>query len=211
MFRIVESAFERELGRLRDPERRSVGYPPRSPSPKNCTQLRAGRERTRRSTNGMKRLRCSFVPQINRRHRTRGRLSPMTRRAATRAVYQRLHVRLGLVAKQRYLKREHRRPRPAADIKIAHAVAHDVALVSVRIGYAHRHSVRRRTLTAFLVGITIGQLIFGPLSDRFGRLRPLPGSRRPRPRASARASCRNWCWARNRHWSRCTGGRWRCR
>ena len=29
------------------------------------------------------------------------------------------------------------------------------------------------TLTAFLVGITIGQLIFGPLSDRFGRLRPL--------------------------------------
>ena len=32
------------------------------------------------------------------------------------------------------------------------------------------------TLTAFLVGITIGQLIFGPLSDRFGRLRLLIGA-----------------------------------
>jgi len=29
------------------------------------------------------------------------------------------------------------------------------------------------TLTAFLVGIALGQLVFGPLSDRFGRLRPL--------------------------------------
>ncbi|NQU37880.1 MAG: MFS transporter, partial [Actinobacteria bacterium] len=29
------------------------------------------------------------------------------------------------------------------------------------------------TLTAFLVGIAIGQLIFGPLSDRIGRLPPL--------------------------------------
>ncbi|HWV50221.1 MAG TPA: MFS transporter, partial [Microbacterium sp.] len=28
------------------------------------------------------------------------------------------------------------------------------------------------TLTAFLVGIAVGQLVFGPLSDRFGR-RPL--------------------------------------
>ncbi len=29
------------------------------------------------------------------------------------------------------------------------------------------------TLTAFLVGVALGQLIFGPLSDRVGRLRPL--------------------------------------
>lgn len=29
------------------------------------------------------------------------------------------------------------------------------------------------TLTAFLVGIALGQLIFGPLSDRFGRMAPL--------------------------------------
>ena len=29
------------------------------------------------------------------------------------------------------------------------------------------------TLTAFLVGIALGQLVFGPLSDRFGRVRPL--------------------------------------
>ncbi|MCV7012730.1 multidrug effflux MFS transporter [Mycolicibacterium madagascariense] len=29
------------------------------------------------------------------------------------------------------------------------------------------------TLTAFLVGIALGQLVFGPLSDRFGRLPPL--------------------------------------
>lgn len=29
------------------------------------------------------------------------------------------------------------------------------------------------TLTAFLIGIALGQLIFGPLSDRFGRLAPL--------------------------------------
>ncbi|MGA1813975.1 multidrug effflux MFS transporter [Frondihabitans sp. 4ASC-45] len=29
------------------------------------------------------------------------------------------------------------------------------------------------SLTAFLIGIAIGQLVFGPLSDRFGRLRPL--------------------------------------
>ncbi|MEU0498129.1 multidrug effflux MFS transporter [Mycobacterium sp. NPDC006124] len=29
------------------------------------------------------------------------------------------------------------------------------------------------TLTAFLVGIALGQLVFGPLSDRLGRLRPL--------------------------------------
>jgi DHA1 family bicyclomycin/chloramphenicol resistance-like MFS transporter len=31
------------------------------------------------------------------------------------------------------------------------------------------------TLTAFLVGVTGGQLIFGPLSDRFGRMPPLVG------------------------------------
>ncbi|WNY33324.1 MFS transporter [Curtobacterium flaccumfaciens] len=29
------------------------------------------------------------------------------------------------------------------------------------------------TLTAFLVGVTAGQLVFGPLSDRFGRVPPL--------------------------------------
>ena len=29
------------------------------------------------------------------------------------------------------------------------------------------------TLTAFLIGIALGQLIFGPLSDRFGRMTPL--------------------------------------
>jgi DHA1 family bicyclomycin/chloramphenicol resistance-like MFS transporter len=29
------------------------------------------------------------------------------------------------------------------------------------------------TLTAYLVGVTAGQLVFGPLSDRFGRVRPL--------------------------------------
>lgn len=29
------------------------------------------------------------------------------------------------------------------------------------------------TLTGFLIGVMIGQLIFGPLSDRFGRLKPL--------------------------------------
>src|SRR3954471_1576620 len=29
------------------------------------------------------------------------------------------------------------------------------------------------TLTAFLVGIALGQLVFGPLSDRFGRMAPL--------------------------------------
>ncbi|MGV9712601.1 multidrug effflux MFS transporter [Gordonia sp. NPDC003424] len=29
------------------------------------------------------------------------------------------------------------------------------------------------TLTAFLVGVMTGQLVFGPVSDRFGRLRPL--------------------------------------
>lgn len=29
------------------------------------------------------------------------------------------------------------------------------------------------TLTTFLVGLALGQLIFGPLSDRFGRVRPL--------------------------------------
>jgi DHA1 family bicyclomycin/chloramphenicol resistance-like MFS transporter len=29
------------------------------------------------------------------------------------------------------------------------------------------------TLTAFLIGLALGQLLFGPLSDRFGRIRPL--------------------------------------
>ena len=29
------------------------------------------------------------------------------------------------------------------------------------------------TLTAFLIGIALGQLVFGPLSDRFGRMTPL--------------------------------------
>ena len=29
------------------------------------------------------------------------------------------------------------------------------------------------TLTAFLLGLAIGQLVFGPLSDRFGRIAPL--------------------------------------
>ena len=29
------------------------------------------------------------------------------------------------------------------------------------------------TLTAFLLGLALGQLIFGPLSDRYGRVRPL--------------------------------------
>jgi MFS transporter, DHA1 family, multidrug resistance protein len=29
------------------------------------------------------------------------------------------------------------------------------------------------TLTAFLLGLAVGQLVFGPLSDRFGRVRPL--------------------------------------
>jgi DHA1 family bicyclomycin/chloramphenicol resistance-like MFS transporter len=29
------------------------------------------------------------------------------------------------------------------------------------------------TLTSFLVGVALGQLVFGPLSDRFGRVRPL--------------------------------------
>jgi DHA1 family bicyclomycin/chloramphenicol resistance-like MFS transporter len=29
------------------------------------------------------------------------------------------------------------------------------------------------TLTAFLIGIALGQLVFGPLSDRFGRMMPL--------------------------------------
>ncbi|MFW0793709.1 multidrug effflux MFS transporter [Gordonia sp. CPCC 205515] len=29
------------------------------------------------------------------------------------------------------------------------------------------------TLTAFLIGVTIGQLVFGPISDRLGRFRPL--------------------------------------
>lgn len=29
------------------------------------------------------------------------------------------------------------------------------------------------TLTAFLIGLALGQLVFGPLSDRFGRIRPL--------------------------------------
>ncbi|OFJ54989.1 Bcr/CflA family drug resistance efflux transporter [Mycolicibacterium grossiae] len=29
------------------------------------------------------------------------------------------------------------------------------------------------TLTAFLLGLAVGQLVFGPLSDRFGRMRPL--------------------------------------
>ncbi|CAN5577018.1 multidrug effflux MFS transporter [soil metagenome] len=29
------------------------------------------------------------------------------------------------------------------------------------------------TLTAFLIGLALGQLVFGPLSDRFGRVRPL--------------------------------------
>ena len=29
------------------------------------------------------------------------------------------------------------------------------------------------TLTAMLLGIAIGQLVFGPVSDRYGRLRPL--------------------------------------
>lgn len=29
------------------------------------------------------------------------------------------------------------------------------------------------TLTAFLLGLAVGQLVFGPLSDRFGRIRPL--------------------------------------
>src|SRR3954465_9238235 len=29
------------------------------------------------------------------------------------------------------------------------------------------------TLPAFLIGLALGQLLFGPLSDRFGRIRPL--------------------------------------
>ncbi len=34
-------------------------------------------------------------------------------------------------------------------------------------------SVVQLTLTAFLIGLALGQLVFGPLSDRFGRMKPL--------------------------------------
>src|SRR5256885_10655907 len=74
------------------------------------------------------------------------------------------------------------------------------AMPTLQSQFAVDASRVQHTLSAYLLGLAIGQLGFGPIADRYGRKPPLIGglvvSRSPRPVVSSReASAPSCCCA----------------